>query len=160
AGAVTTPPSPGPEPSAGNPPCRDPAAVPICPSPHPPRRVTLEGRRTQRKGNAMSNPSTANIWPTFRYRDASAAIAFLEAAFGFEVAARYENAEDPRRIDHAELRWPGGGGIMLGSARDEGVMTKTSVASGSVYIAADDVEELYHRAIAAGAIEVMGLTEQ
>lgn len=49
---------------------------------------------------------------------------------------------------------------MLGSARDEGVMTKTSVASGSVYIAADDVEELYHRAIAAGAVEVMGLTEQ
>ena len=108
----------------------------------------------------MSNPTTANIWPTFRYRDASAAIAFLEAAFGFEVAARYENADDSQRIDHAELRWPGGGGIMLGSARDEGVMTKTSVASGSVYIAADDVEELYQRAIAAGAIEVMGLTEQ
>jgi uncharacterized glyoxalase superfamily protein PhnB len=108
----------------------------------------------------MSNPTTANIWPTFRYRDASAAIAFLEAAFGFEVAAKYENSDDPQRIDHAELRWPGGGEIMLGSARDEGVMTKTSVASGSVYIAADDVEELYHRAIAAGAVEVMGLTEQ
>jgi len=106
----------------------------------------------------MSNP--ANIWPTFRYRDSSAAIAFLEAAFGFEVAVKYENSEDPQRIDHAELRWPGGGGIMLGSVRDEGAMTKTSVASGSVYIAADDVKELYHRAIAAGAIEVMGLTEQ
>lgn len=108
----------------------------------------------------MSNPTTANIWPTFRYRDAPAAIAFLEAAFGFEVAARYENANDPQQIDHAELRWPGGGGIMLGSARDEGVMTKTAVASGSVYIAADDVAELHQRAIAAGAIEVMGLTEQ
>src|SRR5699024_9425734 len=160
AGGCRTTPSPGAEPSAANAPCRDPAAVPICPSPHSPRRVTLEGRRTQRKGIAMSNPTTANIWPTFRYRDASAAIAFLGAAFGFEVAAKYENSDDPQRIDHAELRWPGGGGIMLGSARDEGVMTKTSVASGSVYIAADDVEELYHRAIAAGAVAVMGLTEQ
>lgn len=39
-------------------------------------------------------------------------------------------------------------------------MTKTGVASGSVYIATDQVAELYHRAIAAGATEVMGLTEQ
>src|SRR5699024_12249077 len=107
AGGCRTTPSPGAEPSAANAPCRDPAAGPICPSPHPPRRVTLEGRRAQRKGIAMSNPTTANIWPTFRYRDASAAIAFLEAAFGFEVAPTYENSADPQRIDHAELRRPG-----------------------------------------------------
>ena len=108
----------------------------------------------------MSNHTAANIWPTFRYRDAKAAIAFLRDAFGFEVAAEYTNAEDPDRVDHAELVLPGGGGVMLGSVREEGVMTKTGVASGSVYIAADDVEGLYHRALAAGAIEVMGLTEQ
>ncbi|MCD1287515.1 VOC family protein [Brevibacterium sp. GP-SGM9] len=103
----------------------------------------------------------ANIWPTFRYRDAKAAITFLQEAFGFEVSAEYTNADDPNRVDHAELSWPGGGGVMLGSARDDGgVMTKTGVATGSVYIAADDVEALYHRAIAAGATEIMGLTEQ
>lgn len=50
---------------------------------------------------------------------------------------------------------------MLGSVRDDGgVMTKTGVAAGSVYIATGRVEELYHRAIAAGATKVMGLTEQ
>ncbi|WP_209326205.1 VOC family protein [Brevibacterium renqingii] len=109
----------------------------------------------------MSNGTAANIWPTFRYRDAKGAIAFLREAFGFEVVVEYANADDPQRVDHAELAWPEGGGIMLGSARDDGgVMTKTGVASGSVYVAASNVEELYHRAISAGATEVMGLTEQ
>ncbi|WP_068401703.1 VOC family protein [Kribbia dieselivorans] len=103
----------------------------------------------------------ANIWPTFRYQDAPAAVAFLREAFGFEVLAQYMNAEDPNRIDHAELRWPGGGGIMLGSARDDGgVMTRTGVASGSVYIATDDVDALHARAIRAGATEVAGLTDE
>lgn len=103
----------------------------------------------------------ANVWPTFRYRDAKAAIAFLQKAFGFEVAAEYTNEDNPDHVDHAELRWPEGGGVMLGSVRDDGgVMGHTGVASGSVYVAADNVDELYHRAIEAGATEVMGLTEQ
>lgn len=103
----------------------------------------------------------ANVWPTFRYQDAKAAIAFLQEALGFEVAAEYTNPDDPQQVDHAELAWPEGGGVMLGSARDDGgVMTKTGIATGSVYIAASNVEELYHRAIKAGAIDIMGLTEQ
>lgn len=109
----------------------------------------------------MSNSTGANVWPTFRYRDAKAAIAFLHDALGFEIAAEYTNADDPQRVDHAELSWPDGGGVMLGSVRDDqGVMTKTGIAAGSVYLAATNVEELYHRAIRAGATEVMGLTEQ
>ncbi|GAA1853257.1 VOC family protein [Brevibacterium marinum] len=109
----------------------------------------------------MSNSTGANVWPTFRYRDAKAAIAFLHEALGFEIAAEYTNADDPQRVDHAELSWPDGGGVMLGSVRDDqGVMTKTGIAAGSVYLAATNVEELYHRAIDAGATEVMGLTEQ
>lgn len=112
-------------------------------------------------GTSGTGASGANVWPTFRYRDAKAAIAFLKDAFGFEVAAEYMNADDPQHVDHAELRWPGGGGVMLGSARDDGgVMTNTGIATGSVYIATDQVAELYHRAMAAGATEVMGLTEQ
>lgn len=112
-------------------------------------------------GTSAAGTSGAKIWPTFRYRDAKAAIAFLQNAFGFEIAAEYTSADDPQHVDHAELRWPGGGGVMLGSARDDGgVMTKTGIATGSVYIATDQVEELYHRAIKAGATEVMGLNEQ
>lgn len=110
----------------------------------------------------MSTPQQGtHVWPTFRVRDARAEIEFLQEAFGFEVAAQYPNAADPQRIDHAELVWPEGGGVMLGSCREDGgVMTKTGVAAASVYVSTDDVEALYHRSLAAGATEVMGLTEQ
>ena len=108
-----------------------------------------------------SNNQAASVWPTFRYKDAKAAIKFLQDAFGFEVAAEYANEQNPDHVDHAELRWPGGGGVMLGSVRDDGgVMAKPGIAAGSVYVATDNVEEIYHRAIKAGATEVMGLTEQ
>lgn len=51
--------------------------------------------------------------------------------------------------------------MTLGSVRDDGgVMTKTGVASGSVYLASGNVRELHQRALVAGATEVMGLTEQ
>lgn len=109
----------------------------------------------------MSNDNRGTtIWPTFRYRDAEAAIEFLQTAFGFEVVAEYRNSDDPKRIDHAELRWPESGGIMLGSVRDDGgVMSKTGVASGSVYIATDRVKEIHQRAIEAGAAGVSELIE-
>ncbi|MGC2942501.1 MULTISPECIES: VOC family protein [unclassified Brevibacterium] len=108
-----------------------------------------------------ANAQSCSVWPTFRYRDAKAAIAFLQEALGFEVIAEYTNADNPDRVDHAELAWPEGGGVMLGSVRDDGgVMTRTGVASGSVYLASGNVRELHSRALAAGAAEVMGLTEQ
>lgn len=104
--------------------------------------------------------STTAVWPAFRYRDATGAIAFLEAAFGFDVAVAYPNPDDPNLVDHAELMWPGGGGIMLGSARDDGgVMTEVGIASGSVYLVADDIDALHRRAVAAGATVVRELTE-
>src|SRR5436305_4414100 len=39
-------------------------------------------------------------------------------AFGFEKVAVY-TGDDPTVVDHAELRWPGGGGVMLGSVRQD-----------------------------------------
>lgn len=59
----------------------------------------------------------SSVIPCLRYNDAPAAIAFLCAAFGFEVRASHEDADDPRIVHHAELVL-GDGMIMLGSARD------------------------------------------
>ena len=55
------------------------------------------------------------VWPTLRARDARALIRFLVDAFGFEdtVVDR-----DGVRVDHAQLSWPPGGGIMPGSVRE------------------------------------------
>jgi uncharacterized glyoxalase superfamily protein PhnB len=81
--------------------------------------------------------STPAIWPVLSYRDARAAIAFLTPAFGFEERAVYARDDDPTIVEHAELRWPLGGGIMFGSAG-----------------------ALYERATAAGAEVVRGLVDE
>ena len=88
------------------------------------------------------------IWPTFRYRDAPAAIRFLKEAFGFEEVAVYPGETDDA-VAHAELRWPGGGGIMLGSHRDDD--PGWLPGAGSVYIVTQDVDALHDRAQRAGA---------
>lgn len=59
----------------------------------------------------------SSVIPGLRYADAPAAISFLCQAFGFEVRASYEDADDPHIIHHAELVL-GEGMVMLGSARD------------------------------------------
>jgi uncharacterized glyoxalase superfamily protein PhnB len=92
------------------------------------------------------------IWPSIRYDDALTAIQFLVDAFGFERVAVYEN---DGRVDHAELRWPGGGGIMCGSAsRTDSSIAGLPPGTGSVYIATDDPISVYKRAVEAGATVV------
>jgi uncharacterized glyoxalase superfamily protein PhnB len=89
------------------------------------------------------------MWPTLRYSDAHAAIQFLIDAFGFERVAVYETDD---RVDHAELRWPGGGGVMLGSAdRADSSISGLTAGTGSIYIVTDDPDGLHKRACAAGA---------
>ena len=91
------------------------------------------------------------VWPTLRYRDARAAMRFLAEAFGFEEAACYPGADDTI-VAHAEMCWPEGGGIMLGS----GTQAESSIAElppgvGSVYVVVGDPDALYRRARSAGA---------
>ncbi|MGW4356700.1 VOC family protein [Nocardia sp. NPDC004582] len=88
------------------------------------------------------------VWPALVYRDAAAAITFLEAAFGFETTARYDSGDT---VEHAELAWPGGGAIMLGGVREGMALACQPPGAGSVYIALDEIDALYERARAAGA---------
>ena len=99
-----------------------------------------------------------SIYPTFHYRDAHAAIDFLERAFGFERKAVHEG--DDGAVQHAELGF-GDGLIMLGDNPDaEFAKLAPPPGSGSVYIAVDDVDALFERARAAGAEIVYGLRDQ
>ncbi|MFF0635363.1 VOC family protein [Nocardia sp. NPDC004151] len=97
------------------------------------------------------------VWPTLVYRDAAAAITFLEAAFGFETTARYDSGDT---VDHAELAWPGGGAIMLGGVREGMALDCQPPGVGSVYIALDEVDALYERARAAGATVTRELRDE
>jgi uncharacterized glyoxalase superfamily protein PhnB len=107
----------------------------------------------------MSENPAPMVWPTLRARDARGLIRFLVEAFGFEEAAVYgEDDSDGGRVAHAELLWPLGGGIMLGSAgpgedgsrADDDPWALPPGGSG-VYVATDDVDTVFHRAVAAGA---------
>lgn len=99
----------------------------------------------------MSEPRTPppQVWPTLRANDARALIRFLVDAFGFEETAVYGEGD---RVDHAELSWPPGGGIMLGSA-NRGADDPWALTPGSFgcYVVAEDVEALHDRAAKAGA---------
>ena len=80
------------------------------------------------------------VFPTMSYRDADAAIDFLQRAFGAEPHAVYRDEQD--RVRHAELRL-GNGMVMLGPA--------DAPRGGDVYVVVPDPDEHCARAREAGA---------
>ncbi len=105
--------------------------------------------------------TTTQLWPTMVYRDAPAAMQFLHDAFGFEERARHARAGDASIVEHGELRWPAGGGIMIGTAgKDDTAFGRRPTGAGSVYIRCDDPDALFARATAAGAEVVRGLVDE
>ena len=106
-----------------------------------------------------------DVIPAISYQDASAAIEWLERAFGFERHAVYE--DDDGNVQHAELR-VGSGMVMLGSQREGEARERFPVdAPGKVgaltagfYVIVQDPDGHHARAKAAGAEIVMGLTDQ
>jgi uncharacterized glyoxalase superfamily protein PhnB len=99
-----------------------------------------------------------SVYPTLRYKDANAAILWLEAAFGLE---RKEVYEADGIVTHAELRWRGSL-IMLGGERpaDSENGYASRIGNGWLYVVVDDVDAHHDRAKAAGAEIVMQLTDQ
>jgi uncharacterized glyoxalase superfamily protein PhnB len=107
----------------------------------------------------MSDTTPApQVWPTLRARDAHALIKFLVDAFGFEETVAYGDGD---RVDHAQLSWPLGGGIMLGSAREDDADDHWPLQPGSfgAYVVTDDPDALFTRAKAAGAEIISGLQD-
>ena len=71
------------------------------------------------------------LFHCLRYRDAVAAPGYLADGLGFERRAAHVSRDDPSRVDHAEMSWPGGGGIMFGSRRTAHGPVSRSHLSGS-----------------------------
>jgi len=107
--------------------------------------------------------SRSSVMPALRYRNAPAAIDWLCKVFGFARHAVHTMPDGS--VAHAELTL-GGGMIMLGSARDDeygrgfkspselgGVETRSS------YLVMQDVDAVYARAQAAGAVVVRPLKD-
>jgi uncharacterized glyoxalase superfamily protein PhnB len=101
------------------------------------------------------------VWPVLSYRDARGAIEFLARAFGFEERACYAREDDPSIVEHAEMRWPLGGGIMFGTAgKDDGPFGQRTPGNDSVYVVCEDPDGLFEQAVAAGAEVVRGLKDE
>jgi uncharacterized glyoxalase superfamily protein PhnB len=91
-----------------------------------------------------------SIHPTLLYRDADAAIDFLERAFGFETLARHDNPDGT--VAHAELRL-GDDIVMVGTGAEglQDVPDDFKAARVGVYLSVEDLEAHHERARDAGA---------
>ncbi|WP_199434048.1 VOC family protein [Qaidamihabitans albus] len=95
------------------------------------------------EGTAAARPSA--VWPTLRYTDAKAAIAFLCETFGFRQTIEVPEGD---LVAHAELVWPDGGAVMIASAAvDEGAPDPLPAGVGAVYLVTseDRVRTLWER---------------
>ena len=95
------------------------------------------------------------VWPTFSATDARALIRFLVDVVGFEETAVYGEGDV---VHHAELSWPPGGGVMLGSVRKDQAQV-TDPGRFSAYVVVDDPDALCDRIRTAGGKITMELTD-
>jgi uncharacterized glyoxalase superfamily protein PhnB len=90
------------------------------------------------------------VWPTLRARNARELIRFLVDVVGFEDTVVYGDGDT---VEHAQLSWPLGGGVMLGSVReaDSGDRWPLKPGSFGAYVVTDDPDGLFARVKAGGA---------
>ena len=91
------------------------------------------------------------VWPTLQAHDALALIDFYVETFGFWRTAVYA---DGATVAHAQLDWPEGGGIMLGSHKPDAEWS-TQPGTLAAYAVTDHVEELWQRVEHAPGVTVI-----
>lgn len=89
-----------------------------------------------------------SVWPAFRARDAAALIDFLVDVVGFRRTAVFTDGD---LVAHAQLDWPEGGAIMLGSHRDD---DGPQPGTAALYVVTDDVDAVHARVSAAPGVRI------
>ena len=84
----------------------------------------------------------SSLVPYLTFRDGDASLRFLTTVFGFEPVT--EQRGDDGGVLHAELRL--GDTLVMGGAGD----SRPGAAPG-LYLVVDDVDDIFERAVAAGA---------
>jgi uncharacterized glyoxalase superfamily protein PhnB len=106
-----------------------------------------------KKASAAPAPT---VWATLQARNAPELIDFLVDTVGFVKTAVYADGDV---VAHAQLDWPEGGGIMLGTHRPRNTWSREPGTAG-MYVVTDHVDALYERVKAAGATIVSELADQ
>ena len=109
----------------------------------------------------MTDAASIQHWQTMSVRDAETMMTWL-TAIGFREHATYRDEDDPSIVVHAEWIWEsdtgGGGGLMFGSRRPDGVVTNEG--GSAAYLVTTDPDALFARAVAAGASVQQEMTDQ
>jgi uncharacterized glyoxalase superfamily protein PhnB len=66
----------------------------------------------------LPRPPSPTVWPSVGFSDVDAGVRFLTEGLGFVITALYR--DDAGIVEHAEARWPDGGGVMFGSRGKSG----------------------------------------
>lgn len=96
-------------------------------------------------------PPAPQVWPTLHARDAKALITFYVDVLGFVATAVYDDGD---QVAHAQLDWPEGGGIMLGSHKPGRDWTLEPGTFGA-YVVTEHVSDLYARIQAADGVRIV-----
>ena len=98
-------------------------------------------------------PPTPTVWPSVGFVDVDAGIRFLES-LGFVITALHRGRDGV--VEHAEARWPDGGGVMFGSRAKTGVWG--GLGPQGVYVVAADpatVDAAFERVRILDGVEVL-----
>jgi len=73
----------------------------------------------------------------------------------------YTREGDPSIVEHGEMRWPLGGGIMFGTVgKDDSPFGSRLPGNDNLYVVTDDPDGLFARATAAGAEVIRELRDE
>jgi uncharacterized glyoxalase superfamily protein PhnB len=103
----------------------------------------------------MAPETNVVIQPVLHYSDLEKALRYLTETFGFREHAVHKEADG--KVVYAELEF---GGCYVGIGPTSGGDSPFNLGPAGVYVALDDPDAHYDRAVAAGADIVMGLTDQ
>ena len=106
---------------------------------------------TEQSSSELPPPS---VWPTVGFTDVDAGIRFLTDGLGFVVTALHR--DDAGLVQHAEARWPDGGGVMFGTRGKPGMWG--SLGPQGVYVVAAEeatVDAAWARLSERGDVEVL-----
>jgi uncharacterized glyoxalase superfamily protein PhnB len=102
-----------------------------------------------------------SVWSCLNSGDAPSLIRLLVEVFDFDERLVVADETNPSVIHHSELRWPGGGGVMIGSSgRPDDEYAQMPIGTASVYLVTDRVDELWDRAVGAGLTVVRELRDE
>jgi uncharacterized glyoxalase superfamily protein PhnB len=94
------------------------------------------------------------VWPSIGFSDIDGGVRLLTEGFGFEVTAMHR--DDAGVVQHAEARWPEGGGVMFGSRGKPGAWG--ALGPQGVYVAAAEaatVDAAWKRLSEMDGVEVL-----